>query len=373
MKFNEFLNQKLSVTTTCSHFEAQSGDEYMLQFTIVDTSLTFDEQLSSLLTEIKNQCDAIDGAQVIFRRFFVSDAANQITPLLEGLKSLSDCATSIVEQAPLNKTKISAWVYMQSGVEMTALEDGLYCVKQGDYSHYWAGTAITRQGNSHQQMKVLFDQYIASLEAQGCNLADNCIRTWLFVQNVDVNYAGVVTGRNEIFDQQNLTTKTHFISSTGIQGRHADHNVLVQMDSYAVKGIDSSQIQFLYAPTHLCSTYDYGVSFERGTAVHYDDRSYAYISGTASIDNKGDVLYIGDIRRQTQRMWENVEVLLAEAKCTFDDMAHVIVYLRDMADYDIVKEMFDERFPFTPKVFVLAPVCRPTWLIEMECIAIRKN
>ena len=70
-------------------------------------------------------------------------------------------------------------------------------------------------------------------------------------------------------------------------------------------------------------------------------------------------------------MWENVEVLLAEAECTFDHVSHLIVYLRDVADYIVVKEMFDERFPNIPKVYLLAPVCRPGWLIEMECMAVK--
>ena len=38
-----------------------------------------------------------------------------------------------------------------------------------------------------------------------------------------------------------------------------------------------------------------------------------------------------------------------------------------------VKEMFEERFPDTPYVITLAPVCRPTWLIEMECIAVAER
>ena len=82
-------------------------------------------------------------------------------------------------------------------------------------------------------------------------------------------------------------------------------------------------------------------------------------------------MYPGDIRRQTERMWENVETLLAEAECTYEHVGHLIVYLRDIADYVVVKEMFDERFPSLPKVFLLAPVCRPGWLIEMECMAVK--
>ena len=83
------------------------------------------------------------------------------------------------------------------------------------------------------------------------------------------------------------------------------------------------------------------------------------------------MLHVGDIRKQTERMWENVEVLLNEAECSFEDVGQMIVYLRYTADYTVVNRMFEERFPGVPKVIVLAPVCRPGWLIEMECMAIK--
>ena len=143
------------------------------------------------------------------------------------------------------------------------------------------------------------------------------------------------------------------------------------MDAYAVAGLQSSQVSYLYAPTHLNPTHEYGVSFERGTRVDYGDRRHVLISGTASIDNRGEVVHVGDIRRQTLRMWDNVEALLSEAEMDFSHVCHLIVYLRDVADYAVVSEMFDHRFPNIPKVFLLAPVCRPGWLIEMECMAVK--
>ena len=82
-------------------------------------------------------------------------------------------------------------------------------------------------------------------------------------------------------------------------------------------------------------------------------------------------MYPGDVRQQTRRLWENVETLLAEAGCTYDDAQQMIVYLRDIADYSVVKALFDERFPDKPKVFVNAPVCRSGWLVEMECMAVK--
>ena len=94
--------------------------------------------------------------------------------------------------------------------------------------------------------------------------------------------------------------------------------------------------------------------------------SYYYMA-----DEKAGNKHPGNIRKQTERMWENVEALLKEADCTFDDLGQMIVYLRDIADYAVVKEMYDKRFPATPKVFVHAPVCRPGWLIEMECMGVK--
>jgi enamine deaminase RidA (YjgF/YER057c/UK114 family) len=82
-------------------------------------------------------------------------------------------------------------------------------------------------------------------------------------------------------------------------------------------------------------------------------------------------MYPNDIVKQTQRMWENVEALLVEADCNFDDVAHMIVYLRDVADYQLVRSLYAERFPGKPCVIVHAPVCRPGWLIEMECMAVK--
>ena len=71
-------------------------------------------------------------------------------------------------------------------------------------------------------------------------------------------------------------------------------------------------------------------------------------------------------------MWENVGALLNEANCDYSDIGYMIVYLRDISDYKVVKDLFDIRFPNTPKVITLAPVCRPGWLIEMECMGVKE-
>ena len=356
-----------------SRYEVPEGvSDYHVMIRVTDPRLLYPEQVEAVLSAYARLVEGeLKGSSAVFKRFFLSDATNQADYLLAMLAENSDCPLSVVEQPPLDGSKIAMWVYLQKGVQTKVLPNGIYEVKRGAYRHLWMAGACNQASSSEYQMRLLFNDYVMQLVENGCSLAENCIRTWLYVQNVDVNYAGVVKARNEVFATQNLTDKTHFISSTGIAGRHANSKVLVQMDAYAVDGVKQEQIHYLYAPTHLNPTYEYGVSFERGTYVDYGDRRQVFISGTASIDNKGEIVHPGDIRKQTLRMWENVETLLKEADCTFEHVCHLLVYLRDMADYTVVKEMFEERFPNTPKIFLLAPVCRPGWLIEMECMAVK--
>lgn len=308
------------------------------------------------------------GSRTIFKRYFLSDATNQ-QPLV---KIDRDCSVSCIQQPPLDGSKVAAWLYIVHGMEVEN-QDGLVIASHNGYQHLWKMGMHEHKGDSAWQTESLLIDYEETLQRFGATLADNCIRTWFYVRDVDTQYAGMVRARRENFIEQGLTEQTHYITSTGIGGLPADTRALIQLGTYALVGFDPQQQHYLYAKTHLNPTYEYGVTFERGTRMDYGDRRHVYISGTASINNKGEVMHVGDIVRQTRRMWENVEALLTEADSSFDDIAQIIVYLRDLCDYPIVKAMFDERFPHTPYVITLAPVCRPTWLIEMECVAIKEK
>ncbi len=331
---------------------------------------TFQQQMDAVLDCYEAlKREELKDAVAVFKRYFLSDVANQADEVL--LADTSDCAKSIIGQAPLDGSKIGLWVYMQTHVITRQLPSGLYEVSHSDLRHLWNGSAHNTAQNSEYQTRLLFNEYVMQLAQEDCTLANNCIRTWLFVNDVDVNYGGVVAARNKIFFTQGLTEDTHYIASTGIGGRGLEAAVMTQMDNYAIAGIKKEQIHYLYAPTHLNRTSDYGVSFERGTYVDYQDRRHVIISGTASINNKGQIEHPKDIEKQTYRMWDNVEALLKEADCTYDEVGVMIVYLRDIADYDVVNRLYEERFPNTPRIIVHAAVCRSGWLIEMECMAIK--
>ncbi len=361
-----FENSKAEVFS----FSKGEVSEYHVIIHVTNPSLPYQQQLDAVLDTYQHLISQyLLGAVAVFKRYFLSDAANQADDVLAS--DTSDCAKSIVQQSPLNGTKIALWGYLMTQVNSRLTDGGLYEVAHGKYCHLWNGSAHNLAANSEYQTRLLFNEYIMQLAQEGCKLADNCIRTWLFVNDIDLNYGGVVRARNQVFFTQGLTHDTHFIASTGIGGRAQDPCVLTQMDNYAIAGIAKEQIHYLYAPTHLNRTSDYGVSFERGTYINYGDRRHVFISGTASINNKGQIVHPKDVELQTKRLWENVEALLQEAECSYDDVAQMIVYLRDSADYHTVHRLFEERFPGKPIIIVHASVCRSGWLVEMECMAVK--
>lgn len=335
----------------------------------------FDAQLSRLEQAEQRlmQLPEMEGMQAVFRRYFLSDATNQV-PVILAHRHDGKSAASYIQQPPLDGSKVALWVYCQRGSGQTQ-ELGMTVIEHNGYRHLYHWGLIEPEGDSYHQTRTLLERYEDELQHFGATLADNCVRTWFCVRDVDTQYEGMVRARRENFAGQGLTRHSHYIASTGIGGVPADTGAIVQFDTYAITGFEPEQRRHLYARTHLNPTYEYGVTFERGTVMEYGDRAEVLISGTASINNCGEVVHLGDIVGQTHRMWENVEKLLEEADATAADLSHIIVYLRDLADYRTVKHMFDERYPDVPRVFTLAPVCRPTWLIEMECMATphRKN
>ena len=339
------------------HVEPQ-GETFLQQFRRIQLA---EEQLMAL--------GDLEGAKPVFKRYFLSDATNQ-RPLMP---QDDTCTVSYIQQPPLDGSKLAAWIYLQRGTEIIPNADRLRSTiaRHNGYEHLWTMGLFLAEGSSYSQTQNLLEDYEALLEEHQMTLEDNCIRTWFFVRDVDTQYKGLVLARWENFAQHGLVPETHYIASTGIGGNPSDPKAIIQLGSYALSGFKPEQQRYLYATSHLNRTSEYGVTFERGTLLQFGDRNHAIISGTASINNKGEVMYEGDIEKQTRRMWENVETLLGEAGMTMDDAMQLIVYLRDGADYEKVRQMFSEKFPSIPTVFTLAPVCRPTWLIEMECMAIR--
>ena len=354
-----------------AHFTAGGVEEVHAMLHVEPRCELFEGQVARIqqAEKILLGMEDVQGASIVFKRYFLSDATNQVPVIQEN----DACTVSYIQQPPLDGSKVAVWLYLQKGTEVVPMNNSTV-VRHNGYQHVWTfGLMDSTSATSYMQTWQTLFIYIDILKLFQATLEKNCVRTWFFVRDVDTQYGGLVKSRRECFVEQGLTPETHYIASTGIGGTPSDPKALVQLDSYAMTGFEPEQQRYLYGLSHLNRTIEYGVTFERATLMQYGDRNHVYISGTASINNKGEVMHVGNVQQQTLRMWENVETLLNEGGMSYDDVMQIIVYLRDSADYEMVKRMFEQKFPHIPTVFTLAPVCRPTWLIEMECMAVKKT
>lgn len=375
MNYEQIVFEQLDVTAQIASFTPEGGvGEWHVMLHVTSRGDVFEQQYARIrqAEEQLLKLPGMQGAQMVFKRYFLSDATNQ-QPIM--LKDAHPCTTSYIQQPPLDGSKVAVWIYLASGMEVTGRADelGSTLASHNGYKHLWTMGMTVPEGSSYAQTRTLLEDYEQMLAGRDATMEANCIRTWFFVRDVDTSYKGLVVARRENFEREGLARGTHYIASTGIGGNPANPKAIIQFGCYSAKGFEREQQTYLRAQTHLNRTDEYGVTFERGTKMQYGDRSHLYISGTASINNKGEVVYEGDVKKQTERMWENVEKLLEEGGATYDDVMQIIVYLRDISDYELVSRLFRERMPDIPTVFTLAPVCRPTWLVEMECIAVTKD
>ena len=128
----------------------------------------------------------------------------------------------------------------------------------------------------------------------------------------------------------------------------------------------------------LNEAYDYAKpsSFSRGMRIDLNGLVILLISGTASIDESGKSVHIGDFRAQMRRTYENITRLLESEGCTWHDIVRTTCYLRDIdRDYEAFNEertvFFKEQGldPLPASTGIQAKLCRPELLVEIEAIA----
>ena len=322
----------------------------------------FAQRLDGIYNDIKGYLAAEQqqNRRLCYAKVFLSDISNQEEQLRHSLLMtdfLGKTACTIIQQSPIGGAKIG--VLLKTSDEPEAFTMHSLRLTDDEVMNF----------GSYMQTIMLFDKYLEVLKAQGLNLKDHCVRTWIYVRDIDTNYDGVVKARNDVFRQHGLTIDTHFIASTGIGGRSMGKNVCVAIDFLTAPQVQPDDLLYLKALDHLNPTHEYGVAFERGVRVALPQKYEYFISGTASIDCHGEVINVGDVTKQAERLLENIEALLADGGATMDDVKYFIIYLRDLADASAIEAYMQQVYPQVPRIITHAKVCRPAWLVEMECIA----
>jgi enamine deaminase RidA (YjgF/YER057c/UK114 family) len=211
----------------------------------------------------------------------------------------------------------------------------------------------------------MFAQASHALTDRGLSFRD-VVRTWIWLPDMS-EYTALNQGRNRFFQEHGLA---RLPASTGISGTVLGHGRSFAMDVYAVGNAEDAAIETMHAKG-MGEAPAYGSAFARGTVINEPGRRLAYVSGTASIDARGRVVSSRDLRGQLHRMFENTSELLAGSGLSLAQTVSATVYLK-RATYLREFHTAARRFGLpsqTPLATVVAEVCRPAWLCEIELVA----
>ena len=218
----------------------------------------------------------------------------------------------------------------------------------------------------HPQSDKMFEIARQALGEQGIEFPD-VVRTWIYLDDIDRDYGKLNTSRNEFFERCGVR---RLPASTGIGGRLHPSGAWVSVDIWTLANPEIAQIEVMTTPT-LNEAPEYGSAFSRGMKVVLPEETYLFISGTASVDEKGDTVHVDDVDAQMERMLLNIEKLLKPHGAKFSDLASAVTYLKSADDADRYRDLCTERdMDSVPHTIVQADVCRPDLLCEMEAVAV---
>jgi len=139
------------------------------------------------------------------------------------------------------------------------------------------------------------------------------------------------------------------------------------------------QKKAIKAPEVLNEAFHYAKpsSFSRGLRLELGGYTLLLISGTASIDEYGKTIHVGDFGAQCWRTYRNIATLLKAENATWHDIIRTTCYLRDIErDYDQFNRIRTSFFawlgldPLPASVGVQTRLCREDLLVEIEAVAL---
>lgn len=134
-------------------------------------------------------------------------------------------------------------------------------------------------------------------------------------------------------------------------------------------------------PDVLNEAYDYArpSSFSRALSFDIADTKILLISGTASIDDNGRTVHVGDFRAQCWRTYRNITAILSAEDMSWRDVVRTSCYLRDIErdykDFNEVRTAFLNWYgldPLPASTGIQVRLCREDLLVEIEAMAVAR-
>ena len=218
-----------------------------------------------------------------------------------------------------------------------------------------------------EQALSAFENLEQELVAIGMTFAD-VVRTWLYADRILEWYADLNKARDAFFAARGVYDR-YLPASTGIGWSNGSAARIV-LGAFAVqpKVPDGVEVEALPSPLQ-CPAPEYGSSFSRAAEVRTPGWRRVLVSGTASIAPQShDVAHADDIVRQIDCTMRAVGAIYESRGMGWKDVTGALIYLKD-ASYRTHWEAWLAAHPDYPREHaraIVADVCRPEWLFEIE-------
>ena len=114
-------------------------------------------------------------------------------------------------------------------------------------------------------------------------------------------------------------------------------------------------------------------SYSHAVRVEAADAVWIYVSGQIALDAAGNLVGIGDLRAQTEQVFENLASVLEASGATFADVVKIQTYLTTLDDLAGSREVRARYVPVDPPASTAVQVAAlvvPEALIEVDVVAV---
>jgi Putative translation initiation inhibitor, yjgF family len=377
-----------------------SSEYYMVTMSQKEGNLT--EQLAECLLQVSNQIN--DDSVLLKQVVFIDAADNETFYHYQSLildyyrqSEYKKVPVTIVAQPPANGQLlcIESWISSEQNAQIEYKEYSsipyiIYSTKF--YTKLIVANIQHKQivSDIYQQSQESFKTLKAILDIEDMKFSD-IIRQWNYIENITGNtdgsqhYQMFNDVRSLFYDQGNFING--YPAATGI-GSAAGGLII---DFIALKPLEDCKICSIKSPVQK-DAHQYSKEvlafgrkddkikettpkFERAKAM-LTSKLKIYISGTAAIigqaSQASDNAFL-----QTKLTIENIFSLVERNNisdiCTISSHPKPScfrVYIKNKKDSDSVKECFESLMPDAKAVYVIADVCRPELLVEIEGVCI---
>lgn len=104
----------------------------------------------------------------------------------------------------------------------------------------------------------------------------------------------------------------------------------------------------------------------------YKSGQFVCTAGMLALDVSGNLIGAGDAGAQTRQVMENIKEILEEAGGSLEDIVYNMIFLKDLADYGAMNEVYATYFPDNPpaRACIQAGLVRPEFLVEIAATAV---